>query len=145
MPGENIYIYEKLPEFGGSRDGTPGKRGYLCRGEREMEPYMECFWYLWSKVPSLRHPGRTVLDEVVDFNRDNPIHSEYRFVEKRGQVHNGIGLGLDEELQQLMLKLFFIPESELEDVSIQEYFPEKFFRTNLWYGFHTMLALWKLL
>lgn len=85
LPGENIYIYEKLSEFGGSMDGTPGNQGYLCRGERELEPYMECFWYLWSKVPSLRHPGRTVLDEVVDFNRDNPIHSEYRFIENVGR------------------------------------------------------------
>lgn len=42
-----------------------------------------------------------------------------------------------------MQKLFFIPESELEGVSIQEYFPEKFFTTNMWYGFHTMLAFKK--
>ncbi|MFE3188433.1 oleate hydratase [Nocardia sp. NPDC059240] len=140
LPGENVHIYEKLPALGGSMDGTAGEMGYLCRGERELEPYMECFWYLWSKVPSLRNPGRTVLDDVVDFNRDNPIHSEYRLLENRGQVHEVAGFGLDDELAQLMNGLFFVPEHELEGVSIEQYFPERFFTTNLWYGFHTMLA-----
>jgi len=71
MPAKNITIFEKMNDVGGSMDGTGNAvSGYLCRGERELEPYMECLWYLCSKAPSLRNKGRTVLDDVVDFNKD---------------------------------------------------------------------------
>lgn len=33
-----------------------------------------------------------------------------------------------------------MPESELEGMSIEDYFPERFFTSNLWYCFHNMLA-----
>lgn len=82
MPGENITILEKHSDIGGSMDGTRNEHGYLCRAERELEPYMECLWYLCSKVPSLENPGRTVLDDIVDFNKDEPIHSEARVMVK---------------------------------------------------------------
>ena len=74
MPGENITIYEKRHDVGGCC-GVIGTEGaYVCPGEREIEPYMECLWYLCSKIPSLETPGRTVLDETVDVNRELPIH-----------------------------------------------------------------------
>ena len=34
-----------------------GDGQYTCRSERELEPYMECFWYLDNKIPSLYTPG----------------------------------------------------------------------------------------
>lgn len=58
MPGENITIYEQHSDVGGCCDGTRNEMGYLCRGERELEPYMECLWYLYSKIPSLENEGR---------------------------------------------------------------------------------------
>lgn len=140
MPAQNITIYEKMDVAGGSMDAVADRGGYLCRGERELEPYMECFWYLWSKVPSLRHPGRTVLDEVVDFNRDNPISSHFRWVKGKGERVPFDEMEMDQELMTLFLKAFFIPEEELQGVTIEDYFPERFFHTALWHGFHNMLA-----
>jgi len=74
MPAGNITIYEDLPVPGGSMDGTgDASTGYVCRGERELEAHMECLWYLCSKVPSLKRPGRTVLDETREVNCREPI------------------------------------------------------------------------
>jgi oleate hydratase len=42
MPGVNITILEAHSDVGGAMDGVRGKSGYLCRGERELEAYMEC-------------------------------------------------------------------------------------------------------
>ena len=43
MPGKNITIFEKMTDVGGSMDGTgDAVKGYLCRGERELEHFMEC-------------------------------------------------------------------------------------------------------
>ena len=68
MPAGNITVYEDLSVPGGAMDavGDPSA-GYVCRGERELEAHMECLWYLYSKVPSLKRPGRTVLDETREF------------------------------------------------------------------------------
>ena len=40
MPAENITILERFKDVGGCCDGLRNEFGYLCRGEREMEPYM---------------------------------------------------------------------------------------------------------
>jgi oleate hydratase len=40
MPGENITIVEAHSDVGGAMDGIRGESGYLCRGERELEPYI---------------------------------------------------------------------------------------------------------
>jgi oleate hydratase len=144
MPAKNITIYEKMNDVGGSMDGT-GKAvsGYLCRGERELEPFMECLWYLCSKAPSLRHKGRTVLDDVVDFNKDEPIHSEYRIIEKCGKVADYHNFKLDDECRTLATMLLYAPEETLEGLAIQDYFPPRFFESNMWYCFSTMLAFKK--
>ena len=144
MPAKNITIYEKMNDVGGSMDGTGNaSNGYLCRGEREMEPFMECLWYLCSKAPSLRHKGRTVLDDVVDFNKDEPIHSEYRIIEKCGKVADYHNFKLDDECRTLLMMLVYAPEETLEGLTIQDYFPPRFFESNMWYCVSTMLAFKK--
>jgi oleate hydratase len=144
MPAKNITIYEKMKDVGGSMDGTGNAvSGYLCRGEREMEPFMECLWYLCSKAPSLRHRGRTVLDDVVEFNKDEPIHSEYRIIEKCGKMADYHNFKLDDECRTLATMLLYAPEETLEGLAIQDYFPPRFFESNMWYCFSTMLAFKK--
>jgi len=144
MPAKNITIFEKMNDVGGSMDGTGNAaKGYLCRGERELEPYMECLWYLCSKAPSLRHKGRTVLDDVVDFNKDEPIHSEFRIIEKCGKLADYHSFKLDDECMALMVMLLYAPEETLEGLAIEDYFPPRFFESNLWYCYSTMLAFKK--
>lgn len=95
MPGKNITVLESLSEIGGSMDGTGNAQtGYLCRGERELEPNMECLWNICSKVPSLRHPGRTILDDVWDYNYEHPLHNEYRLVVKGKAIDDEVRSGL---------------------------------------------------
>lgn len=140
MPGENIIILEASEGIGGSMDGAGNsKTGYLCRGERELEPQMECLWNICSKVPSLRHPGRTVLDDVWDYNYEHPLHNEYRLV-VQGESIPCHDFSMDEECMQSMMKVLFCDEKELEGKTIADVFPERFFHSNLWLTFHNMLA-----
>lgn len=141
MPGKNITVFEAAKEVGGSMDGCGNaEQGYLCRGERELEPYMENLWNICSKIPPLRNEGRTVLDDVWDFNYSDPIHSEYRIIENQGKLYDIHDLTLDDELLEKMNNLLYMPESELEGMTIEDYFPERFFKSNVWYTFHNMLA-----
>lgn len=141
MPGKNITIYEKKPVMGGSMDGTRNEQGYLCRAERELEPYMECLWYLCSKIPSLENEGRTVLDDIVDFNRDEPIHSESRVFINQGEIDSHYHeYKLDPQYITAMNKIIASSEEELADKRIDEFFDEAFFKTNFWTCFHSQLA-----
>ncbi len=141
MPARNITIYEKKPVMGGSMDGTKGNEGYLCRAERELEPYMECLWYLSSKIPSLENEGRTVLDDVVDFNRDEPMHTEARVIVNQGEIdgqyHN---YKMPQRYVTAMAQIVSSTEEELADKRIDEFFDKDFFRTNFWTCFHSQLA-----
>ena len=143
MPGQNVTIYEKRRDTGGCC-GVVGTQGaYICPGEREMMTDMECLWYLCSKIPSLDPPGRTVLDETVDSNLDNPIHSECRCIKDRGHIWEGIhDFRLDPDTTKKLAEFMMEPEENLEDVTIEEYFGKDspFLSSAFWWCFHTMLA-----
>ncbi|GAA2984634.1 hypothetical protein C5L28_002429 [Lentilactobacillus parakefiri] len=85
MPGENIHILEELNLPGGSMDGiyNPDK-GYIVRGDREMEQHFETLWDLFRSIPSLENPDISVLDEFYWLNKDDPSFSHARAIEKRG-------------------------------------------------------------
>lgn len=143
MPGENITIYEKRRDMGGCC-GVIGTEGaYVCPGEREVEPYMECLWYLCSKIPSLDTPGRSVLDETVDANRESAIHSECRLIRNQGHIWEGVhDYRMDPATTDRLQKFLTEPEENLENLTIEDYFGKNspFFDSAMWWCFHPMLA-----
>lgn len=145
VPGSNITIYDQLPVMGGSMDGAKiGDGQYRCRGERELEPYMECLWYLGNKIPSLYTPGRTITEETVDANKADPIDAKARILVNQGQVWSGItDFKMSNKLTAKMMDMITMPESDMDGMSIEEYFGDTFeeLKANpTWQCFHTMLA-----
>lgn len=141
MPGKNITVYDQLPVFGGSMDACGNaETGYISRGERELEPYMECLWDLFSTIPSLYEEGRTVLDETRECNKNLEINSSHRLWEKGFVPHDESSMGLSPEVQEQMVKMFITPEEQLENVTIEQWFSKDFFESNLWYYWAAMLA-----
>jgi len=141
MPGANITVYEDLPTLGGSMDGTgDAVTGYVNRGERELEAHMECLWYLFSKVPSLTRPGRTVLDETRAFNCREPISSHWRMIERQGLKAEYESLRLPHDALRQLLRLLVRPETEVQDKSMRDCFSPSFFESNFWQLFSSMLS-----
>lgn len=145
LPGENVTIYDQLSVMGGSMDGSKlGDGKYLCRGERELEPYMECLWYLGNKIPSLYTKGRTITEETVDVNKADRINAKARILWKQGQVWDGIDkFKMSPKLTQKMIAMLSMPEEEMNGLTIEEFFGDTFeeFKMNpTWQCFHTMLA-----
>lgn len=143
MPGENITVYEKRRDMGGCCAVISNEGAYICPGEREIEPYMECLWYLCSKIPSLDTPGRSVLDETVDVNLESSIHSECRCLVNQGHIWEGIhDYRMDPATTAKLLQFISEPEENLENMTIEEYFGKDspFFDSAMWWCFHPMLA-----
>ena len=141
MSGENITIYDSLPVFGGSMDACGNaETGYVSRGERELEPYMECLWDLFGSIPSIYEEGRTVLDETRECNKNLEINSKHRLWEQGFIPHDESSMGLSPEVQEQMIKMMTTPEEELEYITIEQWFNKDFFESNLWYYWSSMLA-----
>lgn len=141
MPGKNIHIYEQSDVFGGSMDGAgTAEKGYSARGGREIEAHFECFAELYSFIPSLTNPERTVLDEFREFNIAEPIESHCRIVEKQGQKVDFSSFGLSKANAMQLAKLHLTTEEALGDMTIAEFFDESFFETNFWFFWATMFA-----
>ncbi len=141
MPAGNITIYEALPCVGGAMDaaGDAG-HGYICRGERELEAYMECLWYVCGKVPSLQTPGMTILDETYYANIREPIYSHFRLMHKQGQLYESTGPLMSLRDTKRMAELLLTPEDKLEGLSAADWFSPEFTKSVFWYCWSSMLA-----
>ncbi|CAK7229238.1 hypothetical protein SEUCBS140593_007179 [Sporothrix eucalyptigena] len=74
VPANQIHIIEASPRPGGSMGRVGGdeashevpiwKKGYSLLAARKLNFSYRCLYDTLAKVPSARHPGRTVLDDV---------------------------------------------------------------------------------
>lgn len=141
MPAKNIHVLEEKQVFGGSMDGAGNaKDGYIARGGRELESRMECMYDLYSFIPSLKNPSRTVLDEFRELNIAEPIKSHCRLVENQGQKADFSTLGLSFEDMMSLNKLVLVNNDKLNGVTCEQWFKPEFFETNFWYFWRTMFA-----
>ena len=141
MPADQVTIYEALPLMGGSMDAAGNaKSGYTSRGERELEAYMECLWYLCGKVPSLQTSGLTILDETHQANLREPINSHFRLMEKQGRLYDYSGPLMSAHDAKRMLELQLTPETALEMKTVADWFSPQFTHSVFWLCWSTMLA-----
>lgn len=142
MEGKNIHIIEGLPLLGGSNDGigTPLK-GFVCRGGRMLnEETYENFWDLMYSIPSIYQPGKSVSEEILEFDHTHPTHANARLIDKDGQVLDVMSMGFNMQERMSMLKLIRTPEEKLDNLKISDWFGRHFFETNFWYMWQTTFA-----
>lgn len=147
MPGNQITIFEGMPIFGGSNDGigTP-ENGFVCRGGRMLnEETYENFWELFRSIPSLSKPGRSVTEEILDFDHAHPTSAKARLIDKDGTILDVKSMGFNQKERMALLKLMNTPEEKLDDMTIEEWFADTphFFTTNFWYMWQTTFAFQK--
>lgn len=147
MPGEQITIFEGMPVIGGSNDGigTP-ERGFVCRGGRMLnEETYENFWELFRSIPSFNNPGRSVTEEILNFDHAHPTSAKARLVDKAGKILDVKSMGFTQKERMALFKLMNTPEEKLDDMTIEEWFADMphFFTTNFWYMWQTTFAFQK--
>ena len=142
VDGSRIHIIEKDKLLGGACDGFFYESlGYVMRGGREMDNHFECMWDLYRSIPSIENEGMSVLDEYYYLNKDDPNYSLMRATENRGEDGHTDGLfALSDKAQKEIMKLFFTPDEELYDKSIEEVFSAEVLDSNFWLYWRTMFA-----
>lgn len=145
--GENIHIIEGMKILGGSNDGSGDAiNGYVCRGGRMLnEETYENFWELFSSIPSLDMPGKSVKEEILNFDHLHPTHAQARLIDKDGVILDVTSMGFNNADRMALGKLMITPEEKLDDKTIEEWFSHTphFFETNFWYMWQTTFAFQK--
>lgn len=145
--GENIHIMEGMSILGGSNDGAGTmQNGFVCRGGRMLnEETYENFWDLFSSIPSLDWPGKSVTEEILNFDHLHPTHAQARLVDRYGVIQDVRSMQFNNTDRFLMTKLLATPEEKLDDVTIEQWFKDSphFFTTNFWYMWQTTFAFQK--
>lgn len=159
MAGEKITILEQLDVNGGCLDGSGNDMdGYIMRGGREMEAHYECTWDLFSFIPDLMrkkpnekptnpkpelisNPEQTVLKRIRDINQWDPNSSKCRLISNCGEPDRDSSLGLSLTHVMELTKLTLKTEEELGATTVEEFFSESYFKTNMWYFWTSMFAM----
>lgn len=145
--GENIHIMEGMNVLGGSNDGAGTMQsGFVCRGGRMLnEETYENFWDLFSSIPSLDWPGKSVTEEILNFDHLHPTHAQARLIDRYGVIQDVHSMQFNNSDRFLMTKLLATPEEKLDNVTIEQWFHDSphFFTTNFWYMWQTTFAFQK--
>lgn len=141
VPGKNISIFEATDVLGGSLDGEGSpERPYVLRGGRMFtEEAYTCMFDLLSFIPSLTAPGKTVKEEMHEFNERVRSHSLSRLV-TNGQKIDASVLGLSNKDRLNLIAIMATSEESLGAKRIEDIFDSSFFETNFWYMWCTTFA-----
>ena len=147
FPANQITVYEGMHILGGSNDGigTP-EQGFVCRGGRMLnEETYENFWELFSSIPSIRQPGRSVTEEILNFDHAHPTCAKARLVDRDGKIQDVKSMGFNQADRNALLKLLLTDEKKLDNLTIQDWFKETphMFTTNFWHMWQTTFAFQK--
>ncbi|MDO9326626.1 MAG: oleate hydratase, partial [Methanoregula sp.] len=141
MDGKKITVFENLGILGGAMDGSgDAKNGFLVRGGREMEEHYECSWDLFSHIPTIENPSRTVLEDLREVNLHDPNVAACRLMQHCGAKIERDTLGLSGHNIGQLRKLFMATEAEVEGMTIEKYFDDTFLATDFWYYWRSMFA-----
>ncbi len=142
MEGKRVHILEKDPVPGGACDGYRYENlGYVMRGGREMDNHFECMWDLFRSIPSIETEGVSVLDEYYWLNKEDPNFSLCRATVNRGEdAHTDGKFSISDAGALEIMRLFFTPDEDLQDVTIEDVFTSEVLDSNFWLYWRSMFA-----
>lgn len=138
VPPSQIHILEKLETpGGGSVSSGDSTNGYDFRAGGMPQFNDVCVEELLSLIPSKHNPGKTALEDILEFNKEHPMKevSHARFLSHKSYglcrtEPKKVNLGLRDRVDLFMLTAK--TEKSLGRTRIDEYFNETFFKGNYW-------------
>ena len=133
VPGRDITIYEADEPLGGGffLGGSP-ETGYNLPGSVFDRQY-RCTFELLKWIPSASDPSKSVTDEFFDFNTGDPYHDKTHLLDRDGNLVKGPRYGLSLCDGFSITRFMLTPEAMMEGRRIDEFFPKRFFETEFWF------------
>jgi oleate hydratase len=140
MSGTDITIYEAQDKLGGGffLDGD-AEHGYNLPGSI-FDKEFRCALDLLGTIPTLGYPNINVAEQFLTFNSEHPFDDRTHIIDRDLRpVHRPrYGLSLGDGLA--LAKLSLTPEASLQGQLIGDLFSPKFFETEFWLLWSTLMG-----
>ena len=140
VSGPDITIYEADQRMGGGFVlGGSAESGYSLPGS-VFDSEFRCTFDLLQAIPSASDPAVSVKDEFFTFNTRNPFNDRAHIIDRNGQIQRSrhFGLSLRDGLD--LVRLALTPEAMLDGRRIEEFFAPRFFSTEFWLLWSTLMG-----
>jgi oleate hydratase len=140
MSGRDITIYEADEQIGGGFFlGGSAESGYNLPGS-VFDKEFRCTFDLLKSIPSASNPAISVTDEFFAFNTAEPYQDRAHIFDRDGRIVHGprFGLSLGDGLS--LARVLLMPEAMLDGRRIEEFFSRRFFTTEFWFLWSTIMG-----
>ncbi|HZZ59737.1 MAG TPA: oleate hydratase [Roseiarcus sp.] len=140
VPGQDITIYEADEKLGGGffLDGDP-TCGYNLPGAVFDKEY-RCAFDLLATIPTEAYPNISVKEQFFTFNKEHPFVDQTHIVDRDLRPVHSRRYGLSLRDGFALARLSLTPEAWLDGRRIKEFFPPKFFETEFWLLWSTIMG-----
>lgn len=140
VPGHDITIYEADEQLGGGffLEGGP-QSGYNLPGS-VFDKEFRCAFDLLATIPSAADPDISVKDQFFTFNNDNPFDDRTHIIDRDLHVVHGPRYGLSLCDGLALARVVLTPEAMLDGRRIEEFFSPRFFKTEFWLLWSTIMG-----
>jgi oleate hydratase len=140
VPGSDITIYEADELLGGGFFlGGNAANGYNLPGS-VFDKEFRCTFDLLESMPSARNPAISVTKDFFDFNTSEPYQDKAHIFDRDGRIVHGPRFGLSFGDGLRLARVVLTPEAMLYGRRIDEFFPERFFSTEFWFLWSTIMG-----
>lgn len=140
LPGEDITIYEADERLGGGffLDGSP-QTGYNLPGSI-FDKEFRCAFNLLATIPTKANPKVSVKEQFFTFNRQHPFDDQTHIVDRELNTVHDSRYGLSWSDGFALARLSLTPEAWLQGRRIDGVFSAKFFETEFWLLWSTLMG-----
>ncbi len=138
--GRDITIYEADEELGGGffLSGGP-QSGYNLPGSI-FDKEFRCAFNLLADIPTEAYPNISVKEQFFTFNKEHPFVDQTHIVDRDLRTVRGPRYGLSWRDGLALAWLSLTPEAWREGRRIKEFFSPKFFDTEFWLLWSTLMG-----
>src|ERR1700760_890311 len=140
MSGQDITIYEADDLLGGGFFlGGNAESGYNLPGS-VFDKEFRCTFDLLKSIPSATNPSISVTDEFFAFNTGEPYQDKAHIFDRDGRIVHGPRFGLSLGDGACLARVLLTPEAMLDGRRIDEFFSRRFFSTEFWFLWSTIMG-----
>ncbi len=139
-PGPDITIYEADELLGGGFFlGGNAASGYNLPGS-VFDKEFRCTFELLESIPSARDPSISVTKDFFAFNTSEPYQDKAHIFDRDGRIVHGPRFGLSLADGLCLARVVLTPEAMLDGRRIDEFFSQRFFSTEFWFLWSTIMG-----
>jgi oleate hydratase len=140
VSGADITIYEADEQLGGGFFlGGSAESGYNLPGS-VFDKEFRCTFELLKSIPSASNPSVSVTEEFFAFNTGEPYHDRAHIFDRNGRIVHSPRFGLSLVDGLSLARVLLTPEVMLDGRRIEEFFSRRFFSTEFWFLWSTIMG-----